>query len=354
MNYLKDRQYYIDLYDQLTVERCRRIEEISAKNSSVAGKVVDEEDERAKEICNNLMLYTTTGEEYLEKEKTINEWMDRDAQKDKFLEETESPVDPQCLICKEPLALELKDLHGRDDEHILFFYRCGNKSHRGRAFFETGEEYIPEPIRCSKCSAEITEHKTEEEGKKLIITRHCTNCGQNDIDVYGPPKPEKVDPNFAKDRERFCLSEEDGKEYFSAKLNLENMKKFVDEQDKREADKPSYDQVEAMQKLTVVQLKQLLMPELKDAGYTSLVFFEPKMERHVIVGFTVEDSKDGRTAYESESQLKKLLKSVLYNVNWNPMMDSFGYRLGVLSGQLKGLETEADLLSKIKRRKPLA
>jgi hypothetical protein len=126
---------------------------------------------------------------------------------------------------------------------------------------------------------------------------------------------------------------------------------LLEEDKKKEAQKPLYDQLEAIEKLTVVQLKQLLQSKLEKDGYTSLVFSEPKIDRHVIIDFSLEDSKDGRVKYDSEHQLKKLIEKTLYNANWNLMTNSPSYRMGVLTGQLKGLEAEEDLLSKIKRRK---
>lgn len=349
--HLEDKQYYIDLFDRFTVERCRKIEKESPSDKRESDPKLKIKKKWLK-VVRNLQIYFYSGDRYLEKEETINSWMDRDAKKDKFLEETELSLNPCCLGCKKPLVIEMKTLHGHDNEHVLFYYRC-NSCRKARAFIETGEEYIPEPSRCSKCNAELKEKKAKREGKKLTILRHCNNCGQNDDYVYDIPKEEKSDPNFAKDRERFCLADEEGKKYRDQKYQLENMSKLVEDFKKREANKTSYDQLETMQKLTVVQLKQLLQPQLESAGYSSLVFSEPKIDQHVIVDFTVEDAKDGRTEYESALEFKKLIKKILYNVNWNLMTDSSHYRLGVLSGQLKGLESEEDLLYKIKKRNPL-
>lgn len=349
MKYLKDKQYYIDLCDKLTIEGCRRIEQDAKDKKPTSDKEAVIKKEWAK-VCIKVMLYCYTGEEYLKKEKTINEWMDRAARKDDFLEQTELSMDVCCQNCKMPMVFELKTLHCHDDEHVLFFFRC-DKCRKDRAFLETGEEYIPEKSRCPKCGTEFNE-KTIKEGKKLTITRHCDKCGLNDDFVYDNDAKEKLDPNYTKDRARFCLTKEEGQKYAEGKWGLESVSHIFEDQKKREAEKPAYDQLKTMQKLTVVQLKQLLQPKLAKAGYISLVFAEPKIERNVIIDFTAEDSKDDRTKYESIQDLKKLVKATLYNVNWNLMTDDPNYRMGVLSGRLKGLETEEDLLQKIRKRKP--
>jgi predicted nucleic acid-binding Zn-ribbon protein len=228
-------------------------------------------------------------------------------------------------------------------------YRCSN-CRKARAFFENEEEYIPEKPKCPKCGTIFAE-KTRKKAKELTIIRHCNNCGLDDNFVYEDEEKEKPDPNFDKDRKRFCLSEEEGQKYLYSKQSLKYFQKFTEEQKEREKDKPFYDQVEKMEKLTVAQLKQLLQPKLAAQGYTSLVFSEPKIDRHFIIDFKVEDNKEGRAKYDSIQALKRLLQNTLYNTNWNLMTNGPDYRLGVLSGQLKGLESEEDLLHKVKNRK---
>lgn len=349
--YLKDRQYYIDLFDRFTVEKCRRMEKNSDEKIGSSDKKAKIKREWEK-VCTKVILSFVTGEEYARKEKTINAWMERDVKKDEFLDKTELSINPYCLNCKSSLAFESKNLFGHDDKHVLFFYGC-TKCNKARGFFENGEEYIPEKPQCSKCGTKLTE-KVQKENKKLTIFRHCGKCGLDDDFIFEDEKEEKSDPNFIKDRKRFCLSKEEGQKYLDSKQSLEYFQKFTEEQKGREKDKPLYDQIEKMEKLTVVQLKQLLQLRLKKAGYISLAFSEPKIDRHVIIDFKVEDNKEGRAKYDSIQELKRLLRNIFDNTNWNLMTNGPDYRLGVLFGQLKGLESEEDLLYKIRKRKPLS
>lgn len=337
MKYLKDKQYYIDLYDRITINHCRRLEKGDAGESETDPELKLKK--KWSKVVRDMIAYIASGEEYLQKEKTISEWMRRDEDKDDLFDRTELSLDVHCLECGDSMIFEFKSFHGHDDKHILFFYRC-DKGHKGRAFLETGEEYIPEKPKCPKCGGAFTESSKREKAK-LTVFRHCNSCGLDDDYVYDDNKvEEKPDPDYAKDRERFCLTKEEGQKYLQSKLQLANVSRLVEEDKKKQAQKPLYDQLAAIEKLTVVQLKQLLQSNLEKAGYASLVFSEPKIDRHVIIDFTLEDSKDGRAKYDSEHQLKKLIEKILHNVNWNLMTNSPSYRMGVLTGQLKGLEIE--------------
>lgn len=347
MNYLKDRQYYVDLFDRITVEKCRRMEKsFNPKRSSSDPK--DKVRYQWEKVCADVMMSFVTGEQYARKEQAINEWMKRDEQRDQFLENTELALEPSCLRCGDQLDFRDKHLYGTDNDRVLFFFEC-SKCKKKRAFFDDGEEFIPKKPKCEKCGVLLKE-STKHEGKKLTIIRHCDSCGFDDDFVYDGEK-EKPDPNFAKDRARFCLSEEEGKKYLDFRFKLEGLKPLLDEIEDREKNKSLYDQVEKIKKLTVAQLRNILAPELKKAGYSSLFFSEPKIDRNVIIDFKVEDTKNGRVEYDSKNNLKKLLNKLLSNTNWNLMTNGPDYRMGILTGQLKGLESEEDLLNKVRKRK---
>ncbi len=70
---------------------------------------------------------------------------------------------------------------------------------------------------------------------------------------------------------------------------------------------------------------------------------QPNIEQHIVLPFTVRDSSK-RKSRKSESDLKDLLKGMLKETNWQLMTSGVHYRLGYLSGKLKGYETDNDLL----------
>ena len=53
---------------------------------------------------------------------------------------------------------------------------------------------------------------------------------------------------------------------------------------------------------------------------------------------------------ESSSDLKKLIKKRLKGTNWRLMTDGVSYRLGMLSGRLRGYEQEEGLVKLVRTK----
>ncbi len=75
------------------------------------------------------------------------------------------------------------------------------------------------------------------------------------------------------------------------------------------------------------------------------------MDKYVIIPFTIRDAKADRDGRASELELNRLLRDVLKKTNWRLMSDGVKYRLGVLSGQLKGYEREEDLVGLVQNKR---
>ena len=90
--HLKSEIYYSDLYDRMTVEEARRFigRGISEDYHEDKAKAEKNQIKIKKDFIVNVVtptaLYFMKGERYLEKEKTIREWMERDKVKDQLLE----------------------------------------------------------------------------------------------------------------------------------------------------------------------------------------------------------------------------------------------------------------------------
>ena len=92
--HLKSKQYYIDLYDRHTVEHCRRIEQIKAKDGDPAlgdKELTKEQLAGIRDYAQKFMMRFETGERYLNREQRIREWMDADRAKDDLLESAQAP-----------------------------------------------------------------------------------------------------------------------------------------------------------------------------------------------------------------------------------------------------------------------
>lgn len=232
---IKTKQYYSDLYDRHTVDMCRRTEQ-SFKNKDtdlpLAEGITEEEAKGVKKFAMKWYLHMEMGERYLNKEKTIQEWMETDRRKDELYESAQAPEDIRCLTCRNRLKPTFKELWSEIDkpDRVLFMYDCPNQCLPRRAFFSDGEEWRVKPILCPKCDTAL-DQKADDNGEKLVTTRTCSKCGYSESDemVWTHKKDDGVDENFAKDRDRFCMTDEEGKKFQEEKWNLQQMAKFVDE-----------------------------------------------------------------------------------------------------------------------------
>ncbi len=232
---IKTKQYYSDLYDRHTVDMCRRTEQ-SFKNKDtdlpLAEGITEEEAKGVKKFAMKWYLHMEMGERYLNKEKTIQEWMETDRSKDELYESAQAPEDIRCLTCRNRLKPTFKELWSEIDkpDRVLFMYDCPNQCLPRRAFFSDGEEWRVKPILCPKCDTAL-DQKADDNGEKLVTIRTCSKCGYSESDemVWTHKKDDGVDENFAKDRDRFCMTDEEGKKFQEEKWNLQQMAKFVDE-----------------------------------------------------------------------------------------------------------------------------
>ncbi len=232
---LKSYQYYADLYDRFTVERCRRSEEFFKKDKDekeLSEGVTKEQTAAIKNFALELCLRIEAGERYINREKTIREWMDRDRKKDELYESAQPPEDIRCLTCRNRLKVTWKDLWslGDKEDRVLFMFDCPNKCLPRRAFFNDGEEWRTDPDPCLKCSMPLTKTSEEKTDGYLVIST-CSSCGnvEREEHEWFKPKEEEIDLSFAKDRDRFCLTEEKGKEYQDEKYRMEGLSKFMEE-----------------------------------------------------------------------------------------------------------------------------
>lgn len=361
--HLKGRLYYRDLYDRHTVERCRHLIRVHSKPMENPPLLNDREPPKEmvdviSKMALDFALMFEKGERYLKKEETIQDWMDRDRNKDQLYESTRPMEHVTCLTCRAVMRVAHKDLYSEGidaKDRILFMYECPRGHLPMRAFFNDGEEWGPKRDICPKCSTELRV-ETEDTKAKFITTLTCPKCDYRRVDEIErlSAQQEKEDNDFEKDRQQFCLTDEEGQKYLGEKINIEQMGKLVEEWRTQEKDRDLYDAVAKIKKLTFVQLKNLLSPALEKARYINLGFGNPNIGKDVQVEFTINDSNDARQGLASEADLKKLIKKTLENTNWRLMSDGVSYKLGILTGRLRGFENEEDLLELVKRQEKKA
>jgi hypothetical protein len=366
VDYLKEEQYYNDLYDLLTIKRCLDYKKLSNRvipqkpNAPPWNKLHDSSLEKdAKVIVKNMVadvsLYFIEGEEYRNKSETINGWMRRDQEKDERLRVALTPENICCDYCSSIMNMTLKELH-HDGIRVMFWFECPRCKKR-KAIFDSGEKYKSKPNLCPRCSCEINE-KFERKREVLTTFISCPNCKYRTKEIWDFEKDEKE--WMEKEREdvellkkyrwKFCMSEKQGSEYLSTVSNLDLVSKHFKETEQKEAD-PTYHKAKQLKKLNVTELEKLLSETLEKEKYVKLSFDKPEIDKYVVIPFTVQDSDPSRDERSSTLKLQKVTKNALEFTNWRLMSEGTRYRLGYVYGRLKGYEREEDLMEIVRKRR---
>lgn len=372
--HLKERQYYEDLYDKLTVESARR-DIVHYDNFYEDFKSKLPQDDSIDRLGNvflvNLFYMETVGNEllqrYEEREDRIREWMMRDEAKDAQIFNARLVKEPHCQYCnKQGLRIIDKSLMHRgvkynydDPEEVLFALRCPH-CNKNSAFWEDGVAWKPRPILCPKCQAEMSSVTTR---TKAIITftYTCPLCKysyKDKIDLRNKEE-EQSDPDYDKDRAHFCLHDQEFRgRLFKTRRGFQEMTRFSEQFKEGEENKYIYDAIKDMKKLKITELSASLTSALEKDGYVEFRLDKPEMNKDVFIGFNCLDSKSDRSDYDSEKTLKKTIEKTLADTNWRLMSDGIHYRLGYLSGRLRAYEREEDLKTlviksqKLKKKRP--
>ena len=205
MDYLKNEQHYVDLYDFFTIEECLDWEKRFVEHpiSEYEGKKISSKQAKPlKQSMANLMLYFVKGERYRKKAERIREWIEKDRVKQNKLDNAQEPRNIYCPQCGEPMECTYKDLHDFANEplRVLFFFDCKACKKR-RAVFDNGEELTSKSELCPKCSSELkTTYKRKE--KIITTTRKCISCKYIETEVDDlNKKDDSWETKQAKDRQ---------------------------------------------------------------------------------------------------------------------------------------------------------
>lgn len=362
MLYLKEDQYYIDLYDLHTIEECldmyfslkEGMEKERGKIKSLNPDDFDKEVHKGVSYTVNVIKI----QRYRHKADKIREWMDRDRKIQEKYDKATPPDDIYCTECFSATKVTSKDLLGSYEEKdkVMFMLACV-KCNKRQALYEDGTEWIYTSPKCPKCNSPLN-HDSKYTKNVLTTIYTCPKCSYKKEDVHDFKKSEeKWAKKEARDkkllseyRKDFCLDDEEGP---MAVLNLDNIVRFVDEMKKNEVKEkdPDYQKAKQLKSLKIGQLKELLEETLGKEGYQDLKFDKPEMGQFVIIDFSVNDMKENRGDYDSKKILKKLIEGILDDTNWRLMSDGVSYRLGILTGRLKAHEREEDLMKLVKPEK---
>ena len=341
MQYLKDKQHYIDSYDEGTVEECRWYEKAFLEVPMEKYKGKESSPELRKSFA-ELSIYFIKGERFRNKQKVIEKWMELDKKRDEKLANTQPPQNIFCDNCFQRMIVDEKDLQlGFDNkpDRVEFYFIC-KPCKQIRFIYEDGEEYKIQPRLCPKCQI-VLDRIHKDEPKKFITIYSCSNCKyeeRNEIELTH--KNKKADSKFDYDKQRFCLSDIKGSEYIRSN---DQLKSIVDDWKKKDQNKELYDTVARINKLTITELQALLQPLLTKEKYIHLELGKPEIGREIVVPFTLQDGNTKRQERDNRSQFRKLIENALTETNWWLMSGKVNYKLGYLTGRLKGVEAEDDI-----------
>ena len=362
--HLKDRKYYEDVYDGVTVSIARRNVASFEKFRERWFEIMpDEKPDSQRSIFNLNWIYMLMAgsklvERYDEREADIQRMMSEDTIKDEKVAEARLSEEPICQHCsKTGLRIIDKMLHHRqsfdEPEEVLFMLKCPHCD-KNSAVWEDGKALEHKEKRCPKCNSSMYEKDTRR-GKVFTTTYTCGSCGhtyKTKLDLN--PKEDEIDPDFERDRYIYCLQDEKMlQEHRDAKWRLEGMAQMGKEMKEKRENKEIYDAVAQIQKVNIGQLTDTLQPAIEKAGYIELSFDKPEIGKDVFVGFSCLDGKRDREEYDSRKTLQKTIKTALSETNWRLMSEGISYRLGYLNGRISAYEREEDLIGLVERDKKI-
>jgi hypothetical protein len=344
--HLQEKHCYEDRYDRLTVEDCLRSERfflephVKCETEAEARAVVG-----VNQCAWEIKKIFLTLDWYKKKEETINEWMQADKERDDMLETANAPRNITCSKCHERTSEESRTTWERGDkEEVLFFMKCSEGHLPMKGVFADGVELKIKDRSCPECSGVIEAERLPSMENVIKTKYSCSNCNYADIDSFSlSTKKKEDDTEYNKNRARFCLAGQELKDAQEAVMRMENMKRLVDSWKHREEHKEQYDAADKLQKLTIPQVKELMLKAIESAQYQNPSFEKPKIERFVSMEFSLEELKTDNPL-ASTSNLQKLIKQTLKGTNWRLMSDGVSYRLGLMSGRLRAYESKEDLL----------
>jgi hypothetical protein len=327
--YRQPEQSYIDRYDLITINRCldtiRMFQEVykKSKDAKELKDMPDKEKWRNVSLMLSHHLFFVKASSHKEKEKTIQEWVQKDTEKqDKY---DNAPVPsyycPDCNIKMESFFKTLD--HTTDDKEplrILFFLKCPRCDKR-EGIYDDREIRESKPYLCPKCGKEA-EYTVEGKGKvKKCVTKR-NFCGYRKEDEHDHEKWEKEwEEKKKKDRERlekyrdkFCLSDKEGKEYVET-LEAMEVAVVVKEEEMQKYDTQVYADSLKLKKTTIPDLERLLEKAVEKAKYAKLEFEKPDIGQFVNISFSVQDINSARTDRKSSQELEEIIKETLKDTN---------------------------------------
>ena len=266
---LQDREYYENRYDRLIVTQCRMTEEVF--ESWIEKELADNKKGKPEAQVRhehtwmkNYYLYFKKWSLAEKREETIAKWIKDDRERDEFYERTNPSKYPYCFNCNIEMQVILKEAffaHDKKERHRIFFmFECKNcKSRRG--FYNDWEELRSEKKVCEKCGSDDIDSKFIKWEKNDIFRDTCKACSHIKDELFEHYHKEE-DLNFARDREKYVLTEKELATYKDGIWRLGELQKLFKDIDARKAREAQW--WEAKEENVIIEKKILDVADMKD------------------------------------------------------------------------------------------
>lgn len=336
--YRKSDQHYIDEYDRRTIHLLKELEN---KEASKRGKAKSIEEKRRimiEEYASFDSFYHNAVMRARGRADFIQASIQRDEGYDRLVEKYSKPQNINCKTCNAPMFV-CSHFFKEGPAKILFVFECPEGHSPRRAFYPNGNEYHFPQRRCEKCKGELHLAK-KETVTKLIFIETCEKCKLEKVQEIAIPADDET------------INEEERRKYCTAYMNRDtfeedlkvvaDLAKSLAEQRKRKQEKEEYN-FDAVQRIKIPQLEHRLSQVTEKEGFAKFSFEKPVFTSHTTIVFSVQDPTD-RNEKESAKCLLKALHSDLFETNWRLVKSELTYRMGYLTGKVKGFEQDKDLM----------
>jgi len=326
----KSDQYYEDEYDRLTISLMKEKEdEWTAKL-----KLITDEDLLFKKQMVAHINIREYGTRFAQnKRHRTEQCIATDERKDRLVAQHPMPPLPYCQVCDAYMTFCDFDFV-KDDYEIQFIFSCG-KGTKHNAILEANGKKLPIQERyCPYCNG-TTRTDVKKTKSKITSISSCTICTWTDTMVFDlPPRKQiKILPINEEERKAYCT------DFKNSKGFLHDLRALASISDGAEM---KYD-LSKIQLLKIADLEKNLGETLQANQFIKLQFEQPKITGHMAIRFSTLDTSK-RTEQESVKALKKIITETLFPTNWRLMTTEINYRLGYLTGQLKGVDQKEDLI----------
>lgn len=325
----KSDQYYEDEYDRLTISSMKEKED---EWNQTLKQITDEDLQFKKYLTAHLDINEWGAHFAQNKRNRIQAWIDADERKDRLILKHPIPPSPYCSKCDGYMEFSDYDFVENDHE-IQFIFSCGKGTRHNKILLANGKALVAAERYCPHCNGTI-KSDVKRTKAKITATDSCLVCTWSETVIFNlsQKKETKILPILEAERKAYCTDFKNNKGFLH---DLEKLASIFPH------DELKYD-FSKIRMLKVADMEKILSEVLQPNQFVKLQLEPPKITGHMAIRFSIHDTSE-RTEPQSIKALKKIITQALWPTNWRLMGTEINYRLGYLTGQLKGVDQKEDL-----------